>query len=70
MLLAYSDGTTDIEGADGRFGEERLRAALGAAGPRPDDVVTAVHEALARFARGAPTDDIAVLALAPRRDHG
>lgn len=68
VLLLYSDGATDIEGPDGRFGEERLRAVLAGAGNRPDDVVTAVHEALTGFARGLPADDIAVLALAPRRD--
>lgn len=70
VLLAYSDGATDIEGADGRFGEERLRAVLAGAGSRPDEVVTAVHEALTAFARGVPADDIAVLALAPRREDG
>jgi hypothetical protein len=32
--------------------------------------VAALHEALMRFVRGLPDDDIAVLALAPRRDAG
>jgi serine phosphatase RsbU (regulator of sigma subunit) len=70
LLLVYSDGTTDIEGADGRFGEERLREVLAGAGPRPDDLVAVLHDALMRFVRGLPDDDIAVLALAPRRDAG
>jgi Stage II sporulation protein E (SpoIIE) len=70
VLLAYSDGATDIEGAGERFGEDRLRQVLAGAGARPDDVVAAVHEALTGFVRGMPDDDIAVLALAPRRDAG
>jgi Stage II sporulation protein E (SpoIIE) len=70
VLLAYSDGATDIEGAEGRFGDERLRAVLARSGPRPEDVVAAVHEALTRFVLGLPDDDIAILALAPRREDG
>lgn len=70
VLVVYSDGATDIEGLGGRFGEERLRAVISAAGSRPDDVVSAVHEALTVFAGDLPADDIAVLALAPRRDDG
>jgi phosphoserine phosphatase RsbU/P len=70
VLLAYSDGATDIEGDDGRFGEERLRGVLAGAGPRPDDVVAAVHDALTSLVRGLPEDDIAVLALAPLREGG
>lgn len=70
VLLAYSDGATDIEGSGERFGEDRLRRVLARAGPRPDHVVAAVHEALTGFVAGLPDDDIAVLAVAPRRDAG
>jgi serine phosphatase RsbU (regulator of sigma subunit) len=70
VLLAYSEGATDIEGAGERFGEDRLRQVLARAGARPEDVVAAIHEALTGFVRGMPDDDIAVLALAPRRDAG
>ncbi|HEY0389101.1 MAG TPA: PP2C family protein-serine/threonine phosphatase [Gaiellales bacterium] len=67
VLLAYSDGATDVAGPDGRFGDERLREVLSRAAPRPDDVVGALHDALAAFVEGLPDDDIALLALAPRR---
>jgi serine phosphatase RsbU (regulator of sigma subunit) len=70
VLLLYSDGATDLEGDDGRFGEERLREVLARAGGRPDGVVAAIHDALTAFVSGFPEDDIALLALAPRREAG
>jgi PAS domain S-box-containing protein len=62
VLVAFSDGVTDTVGEDGRFGEERLYAALcgetDAAG-----AVAAVDAALTAFQHGGQADDTAVLAL-------
>ena len=62
VLVLYSDGVTDTVGTDGRFGEERLLAALH--GVRDaDGAVAAIDAALNAFQRGAQADDTAVLAL-------
>ena len=62
VLVLYSDGVTDTVGEHGRFGEERLLAAL--AGVRDADAaVAAIDAALNAFQRGAQADDTAVLAL-------
>jgi PAS domain S-box-containing protein len=62
VLVLYTDGVTDAEGADERFGDERLLAALrgvtDAAG-----AVAAIDRALNAFQVGAQADDTAVLAL-------
>jgi serine phosphatase RsbU (regulator of sigma subunit)/PAS domain-containing protein len=61
-LVAFSDGVTDTVGTDGRFGEERLLAALRGAGDAAGAVAT-IDAALNAFQRGGQTDDTAVLAL-------
>lgn len=38
-LVLYSDGVTDTRGAEGHFGQERLRALLTQIGPRPSEEV-------------------------------
>jgi PAS domain S-box-containing protein len=64
-LLAYTDGATDTRGADGRFGEDRLRALLRAhAGTPPDALLAALDEALAAFRVGPESDDTAAVAIA------
>jgi serine phosphatase RsbU (regulator of sigma subunit) len=61
-LLAFTDGVTEAQGADGMFGEERLFAAARAGGS-PAAVLDRVDAALAGHARGAePFDDITLLA--------
>jgi serine phosphatase RsbU (regulator of sigma subunit) len=66
LMVAYSDGATDHRGPDGTFGEERLLAAVQTAGTRPQDTLTAIREALVMFNDSPPSDDIAIIALAPR----
>jgi serine phosphatase RsbU (regulator of sigma subunit) len=62
-LLLYTDGVTDTPGDNGRFGDERLLAAVAAAPPRPDALVGAVAEALDAFVRGTVVDDRAMLVV-------
>jgi serine phosphatase RsbU (regulator of sigma subunit) len=64
VLVLYSDGVTDTVGPDGRFGEERLLAALAdAAVGDAEAAVEAVDRALRAFETGEQADDTAVLAL-------
>jgi serine phosphatase RsbU (regulator of sigma subunit) len=62
VLVLYTDGVTDARGAEGRFGEARLRETLresqDAAG-----AVAAIERALNDFQTGPQADDTAVLAL-------
>ena len=67
-MLLYTDGVTETASGSGeRYGVDRLRQFLSAhAGSRPQPLLDALDVALDRFRGGAPTDDIAALALAPR----
>jgi PAS domain S-box-containing protein len=62
VLVLYTDGVTDAEGPEERFGEARLlealRGATDAAG-----AVAAIDRALTAFQAGAQADDTAVLAM-------
>jgi len=63
-LLAYTDGATDALGADGRFGENRLRELLrSCAGAPPDVVLAALDAELAAFRVGPEADDTAAVAI-------
>jgi serine phosphatase RsbU (regulator of sigma subunit) len=62
-LLMFTDGVTDTPGEQGRFGEERLRAAVDAAPAEPGALLEAVEAALDEFAVGAGFDDRAMLAV-------
>ena len=66
VLLLYTDGVTDAQGArEDRFGSARLLATLNGAGERSATaLIEATLAAVDRFAEGrAPFDDIALLAL-------
>jgi PAS domain S-box-containing protein len=64
-LVLYTDGVVDARAASGeRFGEERLRAAVDAAGGAPaEEIAGAVDEAVAAFEPGVQRDDRAIVVL-------
>ncbi len=62
QLVLYTDGVTDTVGDDGRFGPERLAAALYGA-PDAAGVIDRVELALGGFASGPQRDDTAILAV-------
>ncbi len=64
-LLAYTDGATDTRGADGRFGEPRLRELLRLrAGAPPGVVLAALDAELSAYRIGPQADDTAAVAIA------
>jgi serine phosphatase RsbU (regulator of sigma subunit) len=64
-LLAYTDGATDARGADGRFGEGRLRELLRErAGAPPAVLLAALDAELSAFRIGPQADDTAAVAIA------
>jgi serine phosphatase RsbU (regulator of sigma subunit) len=62
QLVIVTDGITEAQGREGRFGEERLRAELSGAGD-PALVMRRLEAALNSFADGRHDDDVAILAL-------
>jgi len=62
QLVIVTDGITEAEGADGRFGEERLHEELRGAGD-PSLVMRRLEGALNAFTGGRHDDDVAILAL-------
>jgi serine phosphatase RsbU (regulator of sigma subunit) len=63
QLVVITDGITEALGAQGRFGEKRLRAKLAGAGS-PLAVVLGLEGALFDFTEGRFLDDAVILALA------
>ena len=70
LVLLYTDGVTEMASGSGeRYGVDRLSRFLSAhARSRPQPLLDALDAELDRFRGGAPTDDVAALALAPRGD--
>jgi len=64
LLVVVTDGITEASGSDGRFGEERLRAALAGAGSSVS-AVQRLEAALHSFVDRGFDDDAAILAIAP-----
>ena len=62
QIVIVTDGITEAEGGEGRFGEERLRLHLAGAGS-PAHVVQRLEGALHVFTEGALDDDAAILAV-------
>ena len=68
-LVLYTDGVTDARSGRERFGEARLRAAIGQ-GDRPSAaaLAAALDAAVADFSDGPAADDLALLVLRVRDD--
>ena len=64
QLVVVTDGVTDALGADGRFGDERLRAEL-AGITSPARAAQRIEGALHEFTGGNLDDDAAIVAIAP-----
>ncbi|MDQ2869750.1 MAG: PP2C family protein-serine/threonine phosphatase, partial [Acidobacteriota bacterium] len=66
-VVAYTDGVSEAVGRKEQlFGDERLRAAVRAAPGTPEDVLTAVLDAVREFSKGEPqSDDLTVLSFGP-----
>jgi serine phosphatase RsbU (regulator of sigma subunit)/ketosteroid isomerase-like protein len=64
QLVVITDGVTDAEGNEGRFGEERLRAVL-AGVSSPALGAQRIEGALHEFTGGELDDDAAIIAVAP-----
>jgi serine phosphatase RsbU (regulator of sigma subunit) len=64
LLLAYTDGVTEVRTSDPGLGERELRATLARFAGRPaEDVVEAVTARAVELQGGNQRDDIAVLAI-------
>ena len=64
LLLLYTDGLTEARAADGSFlGLEGLAALIPAADVSAETAVSALYDAVTRFAADVRRDDVAMLAL-------
>lgn len=63
QLVVVTDGIIEAKGADGRFGEARLRAELGGTS-NPARALQRLEASLDTFTAGGLDDDVAMLAVA------
>jgi sigma-B regulation protein RsbU (phosphoserine phosphatase) len=63
-ITLFTDGVTEARGPQGLFGEERLRAVVGAADPEPTALTEAIVREVLAYQHGNASDDIAVISLA------
>ena len=63
QIVVVTDGITEAQGPEGRFGETRLRAQLSGAG-NPALAVQRLEGSLHAFTEGTLDDDVAMLAIA------
>ena len=70
VLVFYTDGVLDAVGANGRFGERRLREALGGTNGGAGERLEALRAAIDAFQRGPQRDDTTVLVLEYRGADG
>jgi len=67
QIVVVTDGVTEAQGPEGRFGEDRLRERLSGA-TNPALAVQRLEGSLHSFTGGRLEDDVAVLAVARRSD--
>jgi serine phosphatase RsbU (regulator of sigma subunit) len=64
LLLMYTDGVTEVGGADAALRERNLARVVAASAGRPaDELVERVHRYALDSQEGQPADDIAVLSV-------
>ncbi len=69
QLVIVTDGITEAQGAEGRFGEARLRAELGGTS-NPAMALQRLEASLHAFTNGGLDDDVAMLAIARASNEG
>lgn len=69
QLVIVTDGITEAQGAEGRFGEARLRAELGGTS-NPSMALQRLEASLHAFTNGGLDDDVAMLAIARASNEG
>ncbi len=69
QLVIVTDGITEAQGAEGRFGEPRLRAELGGIA-NPAAALQRLEASLHAFTDGSLEDDVAMLAIARASSEG
>jgi PAS domain S-box-containing protein len=68
LVLLYTDGVIETVGRHERFGSQRLKAVLEAnTTASPADLLSALNVELDKFRAGPRRDDVAALALRPKR---